>query len=122
MIDKHFRNYFAAFTGSATWDDLKPHFDLVFHEDLIVKTANGEIDRDGWEMAVKGLLASGSKGKIDSIRFDGETLFYAGTISLDDGSTMRPLSKGTVKDGKLILVEPMNPMEYTSIAGSNSPL
>lgn len=120
MIEQAFRAYFDAFTGSASWEELEPHFEAVFHDDLVVKTANGELDRAGWKSAVQALLASGAKGKVDSLRRDGDKIIYAATLTKADGTEMRPLSKGTIQDGKVIRVEPMNPIEYTNISGSSA--
>jgi len=119
MIAENFRAYFEAFTGSASWEDLEPHFERVFHDDLSVKTANGELDREGWKESVKLLLAAGTTVKIDSIRFDGQSLFYSAVITKADGTVMKPMSKAAVQDGKLVRVEPINKLEYTIIAGSN---
>jgi len=118
MIVDKFRDYFSAFNGTATWEDLEPLFENLFHNDLTVKVASGEIDRNGWVLAVKKLLADGAVAKVNSIRLDGDQLIYSGEIKTADGSVMRPFSKGTVKDDKLIRVRPLNPIEYTSIAGT----
>ena len=60
MIVENFRAYFEAFTGSASWEGLEHHFERVLHDDLTVKTANGELDREGWKESVKMLLNAGA--------------------------------------------------------------
>ena len=67
MIVEFFRAYFEAFTGSASWEGLEHHFERVLHDDLTVKTANGELDRqvcqiacESWFNPIEYTLIAGS--------------------------------------------------------------
>ncbi len=120
MIEHRLRAYFSAFNGTRTWEELEPQFNDIFHDDLTVVTASGEIDRNGWIGAVKKLLEDGVVAKIDSIRWTGDAYFYSATLTRRDGSVMQPISKCYVKDNKVVRVVPMNAIEYTNIAGTVS--
>ena len=115
MIEETFRTYFEAFTGDASWDDIAPHFEKLFHDDLIVVTPNGEVDKAGWAQAVKSLLDAGVRVSVGSMRENGNTIYYSATIAKNDGTSMKPGSKGYVRDGKLVRVEPMLPTAYAKI-------
>ena len=49
-----FSTYLAAFDGTSEWADIEPLFDDLFHQDLVVTTADGEMNREQWAGMAKG--------------------------------------------------------------------
>lgn len=114
-----FRSYFNSMDGSATWESVKPHFDAVFHDDLVVVTVNGEVDKAGWAGAVKGLIAAGVTTSDLDMHSDAEgAIHYSLTLTKNDGSAIKVASTATIKDGKVVHVEPLDPEKYTQMAAT----
>ena len=115
-VTERFKAYFEAFDGNATWDSMKPLFDELMHRDLKIVTADGVLTKDQWEQAVKGLLAQGAKSSDIEISSDqDDTVYYRLTVTLGNGTTMLPSSKGTIKDGQVIHIEPVDPEVYSNM-------
>ena len=111
-----FRSYLEAFDGNTTWDSLRLLFEEIMHPDLTVVTADGTLTRDEWEQAIKGLLSKGTKASDIEIKADqDDTIYYQFKFTMSDGTTAQLSSKGTVKDGKLIHVEPVDPEVYSNL-------
>ena len=115
MFELKLRKYFDAFSGFADWDDLAQHFEDVFHDELIVATPNGHVNKIGWMEAVKALLNENASINVISMRERGDKIYYSVTISKGDGTIVKPVSQGILKEGKLVRVEPMLPAEYAKI-------
>ncbi len=108
--------YFEALDENATWDSVKPLFDDMMHQDLKVVTADGVLTKNQWEQAVKGLVAQGAKSSDIEISSDqDDTVYYRLTVTMGNGTTMQPSSKGTIKDGQIIRVEPVDPEVYSNL-------
>ena len=109
------RAYFAAADGTSSWDSMKPLFDEAFHPDLEMVTPDGTHSKDGWEQVAKGLSEQGAKVSDLELSEQGDTIYYQTTITMKDGTTMKPSAKGTLKDGQLIRVEPVDPDVYSTL-------
>ncbi len=120
-ITDDFKAYFATADGTATWDSMKPHFDWVFHDDLVVVTADGEIDRARWAAAVQKMLAAGDKiSDADVHTHTDGAIHYTGTLTEGDGTVIKIDSTARIKDGKIVRIEPLDPATYSKmIADAN---
>ena len=103
------RTYFDAMNGTSDWSSVKPLFDDLFHDDLVVVTANGELDRDAWGNAVQGMLAAGTKvSDLTMHSHDDGTIHYYTTITETNGTVIKVSSTATLKDGKIVHVQPFD--------------
>jgi hypothetical protein len=111
-----FSKYLAAFDGSNDWSAIEPLFDDVFHDDAVVVTADGERSKAQWKDMAKGLCAKGAKASdFEVTKEEGDAIFYKLVITLSDDNAMHMTAKGTVKDGQLIRVEPVDPAAYAAL-------
>ena len=107
------RQYFEAF-GSADWNTVGPLFEDVFHDDLVIVTADGELGKDEWRTDVQRAVAAGTKiSDIEMHRDTDDTFHYSATITEGDGKVIKISSTGTIKDGKLARVQPLDPAAYS---------
>ncbi len=110
-----FANYLAAFDGTRDWSEIGPLFDSVFHPDGVVVTADGEYTKQEWAAMAKRLVDK--KATASDFEITGEeadVIFYRVTITVDDVPT-HLTAKGTLRDGRLIRVEPVDPEQYSSL-------
>lgn len=109
--------YLEAINGHTTWSELEPLFDQAIHKDIVLVSAQGDLNFEQWKQAVRGLLRKGAKSS--DFRYfspDANTAFYRVTLTLRDGSVLRPVSKGWFEDGKLIRIEPVDSSVYEKIS------
>ncbi len=108
--------YFTALDGTRGWDEIEPLFDDAFHPDCIFVTADGELNREQWSEMVKGLVQKGAT--ISGFEVTGEeggTFSYRFTMTVGEGEPLDTAAKGTLKDGRLVRVEPLDPAVYSAI-------
>lgn len=111
-----FENYLAAFDGSAVWDEVFPLFDDLFHPDLTVVTADGQMNKDEWGEIAKGLTDRGAV--VSGFEITGEedeAIVYQLTIEVGDDEPIQMQARGTIRDGQLVHVAPMDPDAYSEM-------
>ena len=111
-----FEKYLAAFDGAADWSQIEPLFDDLFHPDLLVLTADGEMDRTQWAEMAKGLADRGATVSGFEVTDEADdTILYRLTIHVGDDDPMHLQARGTVVRGQLARVEPMDPDAYSEM-------
>jgi hypothetical protein len=115
MIEEEFRNYLAAFNGCSAWADVEPLFDAVFHPKLRVVLPDGVLNRDGWAKVVRRHLSSGTVLELLELERQGDGLFYATRIRLDDGIRLEPFTQALLENEQVIRIEPSVPEEYAQL-------
>ena len=111
-----FERYLAAIDGTARWDDVEGLFEDLFHPDLVVVTADGEMNRDQWAEMTRGLLARNARvTDIEITAGEDDTIHYQLTIDVGDDDPLQMRATGTIRDGRLARVEPLNPDAYSEM-------
>ena len=111
-----FERYLAAIDGSTEWSTVQPLFEDAFHADCVFVTADGELSKDQWGEMAKGLVAKqGVVSDFEISRRDGDSIYYTLTVTPGDGDPLHLTAKGTVKDGQLLRVEPVDPSAYSDM-------
>jgi hypothetical protein len=114
-MDK-FERYLAAYDGSTDWSTVEPLFDDAFDDDCVFVTAEGELSKDQWAEMAKGLLAQGTvASNFEILATEGDTVAYRVTVTPAGGDPMHLSAKGTLRDGRLIHVEPVDPEAYSDM-------
>jgi hypothetical protein len=115
---KILQNYFDGINESSDWAALQPAFDAAFHPDLVILTSEGERNRQQWVEAVTALLAEGTKtSDFEVTGREGDTVFYRVTLTKQDGTKFQAFSKGFLKDGKFVRVEPVDSDAHARMTG-----
>ena len=110
-----FAAYLDAIDGTGDWSVIGPLFDAAFHPDCVVVTADGEYTKQEWSQMAKRLADKGAAASGFAVTSqDGDTAYYEVTITVDD-APMHMTAKGTLHDGRLIRVEPVDPALYSSL-------
>jgi hypothetical protein len=113
--------YFASVNGTNEWDTIEPLFNAVMHDDVVFVTADGEQDKAAWMKAVQGLIAKGATASgYDVSKKEDGAFYYKVTITMSDGTVMEAASKGMVKDGMMVRVEPVDPEVYSKLSEAAS--
>jgi hypothetical protein len=113
--------YFTALDGSGDWTKLEPLFNALMHDEVVVVTAKGEVDKAGWQAAVQDLLSKNAKASgYEVSKKEAGAFYYKVTITLGDGTVLEAASKGMVKDAMLVRVEPVDPEVYSKLAGEGA--
>lgn len=115
MIEDEFRSYLAAFNGCSTWGAVEQIFNKVFHPKLRVVLPDGMLNRDGWAKVVRRHLSSGTVLELLELERQGDGLFYATRIRLDDGRELEPFTQALLEDEQVIRIEPSVPEEYEQL-------
>lgn len=115
MIEDEFRDYLDAFNGCATWADVEPLFCAVFHPKLRVVLPDGMLNREGWAKVVQRHLSSSTVLELLELERQGDGLFYATRIRLDDGTSLEPFVQALLEDEQVIRIEPSVPEEYAQL-------
>ena len=111
-----FATYLAAVDGTNDWTTVKPLYDDAFDEDCVFMTADGEHDKASWSLMVQGLLARRAVASdLEVTHQDGDVAYYQLTITVPGEEPMHTKAKGTLKDGRLIRVEPVDPQQYSNL-------
>ena len=77
------------------------------------------MNKGQWEETVKGLLVKGvSATGFEVAKEEGDAVFYSMALAFPDGEQLRPSSKVTIKNGRVIRVEPVDPAVYSRLAQS----
>jgi len=111
-----FANYLAAFDGTGEWTQIRPLFDDLFHRDCVVVTADGELNKEQWAEMAKGLVEN--RATVSGFEVTGEeddALYYKLTVHVGEDDPLHMTAKGTVKDGQLVRVEPVDPAAYSRL-------
>ena len=110
------REYLKAFNRSATWDLVEPIFNELMHQDLQVVTADGVLNKAEWGQVIQGLLVRGFEAsEIEVGEQQDDVIHYQMTMTMIDGTVLKPASKGTIRDGQLVRIEPIAPEVYSAI-------
>lgn len=110
-----FAKYLAAVDGSNTWAVVGPLFDAAFHPDAVIVTSDGEFDKEQWADMAKGLVDKGAVASGFKVTGqEGDSYYYDVTVTVDD-EAMHMTAKGTLEDGRLVRVEPVDPELYTAL-------
>ena len=111
-----FAKYLAAYDGTAEWSRVEPLFDDLFHPDCVFITAEGKLDRSQWAEMSKGLTAKGARASnFEVTGEEGDSFYYKITITMSDEEPLHLTAKGTVKDGQIIRVEPVDANVYSKM-------
>ena len=110
-----FAAYMAAIDGQSDWGTIEPLFDDAIDPDCVFVTADGEYDKDQWAETVKGLIEKGAVASgFEVTSQEGDTAYYQVDITVG-GDRLHMTSKGTLKDGRLVRVEPVDPSVYSEL-------
>ncbi len=113
---ERFKRYLAAVDGSSDWDTVQPLFDDAFDADCIFVTADGEMTKSQWAEMAKGLVAKrAAVSDLEITPQGGDTIVYKLTVTQSGGEPMHLAARGTVKDGRLLRVEPVDPSAYSEM-------
>jgi len=111
-----FKKYLDAYDGSAGWDDIGPLFDDLFHDDLVVVTADSEMNKEQWAEMAQGLVARHATASGFEITTEGDgTMEYRLTLNVGDDDPIHMQAKATIVDGQIARVEPANPDAYSEM-------
>ena len=111
-----FEKYLGAFDGSRGWDEIEPLFDDLFHPDVVVVTADGELGKEEWKAMAKRLADRNAVASdLEITSEDAESAFYKVTISVEGDEPMHLTARGTFEDGRLLRVEPVDPGAYSDL-------
>jgi hypothetical protein len=111
-----FAKYLAAYDGTREWTEIQPLFADAFHPDCVFVTADGDMGKEQWEDMAKGLAAKGATAKdFEVTKEDGDERYYNVTITVPGAEPLYLTSKGTVRDGRLVRVEPVDPAAYSTM-------
>lgn len=113
---ERFETYLEAFDGTRGWAEIRPLFDDAFHPDAVFVTADGEMNKEQWAEMAKGLADRGAVASDFEITGgEGDTIYYKVTITAGDDEPLHLAATGTLEDGRLIRVEPMDPAAYSTM-------
>ena len=116
-----FERYLAAFDGSTDWRTIAPLFDDAFHDDAVFVTADAELDKVQWAAMAKGLREKGSViSDFEVTEGEGDSIYYKVTVTPAGGHPMHLAARGTLKDGQLLRVEPVDPAAYSEMVQRSS--
>ena len=111
-----FAKYLAEFDGSAEWSKVRPLFEEVFHPDCVFLTADGELNTEQWAEMAKGLTERAAVvSGFEVTDEQDDTIFYQLTLAVGDDEPLQMTAKGTLLDGRLIRVEPVDPAVYSTM-------
>jgi hypothetical protein len=116
-----FEQYMAAFDGATDWDAVAGLFDETFHDDAVFVTADGEMSKQQWAEMSKGLREKGAViSGFQITKTDGDTIYYEVTVTPGGEKPLELKAKGTVKDGQVWRVEPLDPSKYSDLVQRSS--
>jgi hypothetical protein len=116
-----FAEYLAAFDGATDWESVAPLYDAAFHDEAIFVTADGEYGKAEWVEMVKGLRAKGAVASdFEVTDAHGDTILYKVTITAGGAEPMHLAARGTIRDGQLARVEPIDPGAYSEMVRRSS--
>lgn len=111
-----FKRYLDAYDGSAGWDEIRPLFDDLFHDDLVVVTADREMNKEQWAEMAQGLVARHATSSDFEITAESDdTIEYRLTLEVGDDDPIHMQAKATIVDGQIARVEPANPDAYSEM-------
>ena len=111
-----FAKYLAAIDGTAQWSKVKPLFDDLVHDDCVFITADGEMNKDQWAKMIQGLVEKGAIASgFEVTGEEGDAFYYTFTLAVGESEPLHPTAKGTVKDGRIIRVEPVDQAVYSTM-------
>lgn len=111
-----FATYLAAVDGTNDWATVKPLYDDAFDADCVFVTADGEHDKASWSVMVQGLLERRAVASDFEITHqDGDLVYYQLTVTVPGEEPLHTKARGTLKDGRLVRVEPLEPEQYSTM-------
>lgn len=117
---ERFAKYLAAVNGTNDWSVIGPLFNDAFDDECVFTTAEGEFSKTQWAEMVRGLTQrSATVSGYEVTADDGDTVFYKLTVNFPDGDPMHLAAKGTLRDGRLLRVEPMDPSKYSAMVAQS---
>jgi hypothetical protein len=113
---KKFERYVAAFDGSKDWSEIQPLYEDAFDAECVFVTADGEYDKVQWAGMLKALVDKGAAvSGFEITAEDGPTVHYKLTVSVPGAEPVRMSSTGTLRDGRLVRVEPTGSEAITAM-------
>jgi len=108
-------NYFAKFDGKVTWNEVAPAAERLYHPEMVVTTAKGEMKREDFKEAVKTTIENGLS--IETLKMEKVTngIRYDIIFHKPDGTSEHAKTLGEFKDGQLYRVKPDTPAVYTNV-------
>lgn len=111
-----FAKYLAEFDGTAEWSEVRPLFDAVFHPDCTFVTAEGELNTQQWaEMAERLTERSAVVSEFAVTAEEDDSIYYSLVLAVGDDDPLKMTARGTIRDGQLIRVEPVDPDVYSTM-------
>ena len=108
--------YFTALEGARDWAAVQPLFDDAFHPDCVIVTADGEYDKERWAEMAASLVGKGATvSGFEVTGTEGDSISYKLTITVGEDAPLHMAAKGTLRDGRLVRVEPVDPTVYSTI-------
>ena len=111
-----FAAYLAAVDGTNDWATIKPLYDDAFDDDCVWITADGEHDKASWSVMVQGLVELGAVASdFEVTHQEGDVAYYQLSVTIPGEEPMNTKAKCTLKDGRLLRVEPVDPEQYSHL-------
>ena len=74
------------------------------------------MNKEQWGNMIKGLVEKGAIASgFEVTGKEGDAFYYNFTIKVGESDPMHPTAKGTVKDGQIIRVEPVDQAVYSTM-------
>lgn len=117
-IEKKLRSFIKVYDGKIkTFEEVEELFESLFHQGFVHTMDGTHINKDQYREAVKKFLAVGTKvdllcfKQIDDSQFETKTRVISNEFGAIIGHSV-----GTVKDGKLIKLDPFDKSVYTKFS------
>ena len=107
--------YFKLYDGKHTFDDIHEQVEALFHPEMTVKTADGNVDVETFMKGIKSFADGGGKADVQVDNVDDTHAKYKGRLIYGDGHEAHIDTMGTFRDGRLFHVEPRDPAVYSDI-------
>ncbi len=111
--EKPFAKYIAPVYGARTWDEVEPLFDDAFDAECVFVTADGEMNKKQWAEMAQELVATGATAS--GFKVTGEEGESRYLRSHHRQGTPPHDREGTLKDGRLVKVEPVDAAVYSEM-------
>jgi len=113
---ERFAKYMAAMDGTNDWSVIGPLYDDAIDPDCVFITADGEYDKAQWAETVRKLVDRGAIASgYEVTRAEGDTAYYEVTVAVAGEEPLHMAAKGTLREGRLVRVEPVDPAVYSSL-------
>lgn len=115
------QRYMAAFDGSTDWSTVEELFEDAFHDDAVFVLPDGELNKQQWAELSKRLRARGAVASgFEVTKSEGDSIWYEVTVTQSGEEPLHLAARGTVRDGQMIRVEPLDPSAYSAMVQRGS--